>query len=275
MLLPAKCRVGAVALSAALMAALPVHGAEISLEPTTVEMDATPGNRDRQVVIITNTDEETTVEMTIGLADWTLDREGKIRLSPPGETASSAADWVRFSPSFVTLGPGERRHLIVDMITPARLERSGDYRFALLASTIMPDARGGQSGLSRKLQVASLFYLTTDPASSDPSISDARLTVSDAGLASIDLMLANSGNAHARLEGSVLIEGDGDSFLVPISNLVVLGDSERRFSAPLDLPLPADPRVTVMFENTFAPQSDTGRAPVRIFSAPLNRVSGK
>lgn len=243
---------------------------EVGLQPTTVEMDAEPGARQRQVVTITNSDSDAPISLTIGLADWTLARDGQIRLSPPGERAESASDWTRFGPSFMTLQPGETQYIIVDIITPAKLERQGDYRFALLASTIQPDTRPGQADMLRKYEIASLFYLTTDKARSEPLVRDVRLAYDSAGKASINLRLENTGDAHARLEGHVVIEGRSERVDIPIANLVVLEGSEREFRVPVSGRVPADAKVTVTFENIFAPQAETGRAPVKTYSAPLS-----
>ncbi|MEM5517822.1 hypothetical protein WNY37_12765 [Henriciella sp. AS95] len=260
-------------IAATLMVAPIAHALGIGLQPTSVEMDAEPGTRQRQVISIANVNPEKTMSLTLGLADWTLDRDGQIQLAPPGEREESASEWARFSPAFVTLKPGETQQVIVDIITPPRLERSGDFRFALLASTILPDTRTRQSGVWRKYEVATLFYLTADPAMSEPAVRDARLSISPNGKQVIDLMIENTGNAHARLEGNVLIEGDGDSVSIPISNLVVLDGGEREFQARVPGDLPGKPKVTVSFENIFAPQASGGVMPIKTYTAPLT-ISG-
>lgn len=267
-------RAALVSLLAAGLTAPVAQGFEVDLQPTTIEMSADPGQRQRHVIRISNSDSQEPVSMTIGLADWTLDRDGQIKLVPPGERPESGSEWARFTPSFVTLEPGESQNIIVDIITPARLDRTGDYRFALLASAILPDRQARQSGILRKYQVASLIYLTTPDASSHPAIRDVRLTVGDDGADALNLMLENTGNAHARLNGTVTIEGRGERVDIPISNLVVLEDSEREFEIRLEGRLPADPRVTVNFENIFAPQAEKGVMPVKTYAAPLSMSGG-
>ncbi|WP_084419458.1 fimbrial biogenesis chaperone [Henriciella litoralis] len=269
MTLKMTCRRCFFAFAAAIAVALPVQAFGIGLQPTTVEMDAEPGTRQRQVMTIANTHPEDTISLTLGLADWSLDRNGQINLQPPGERSDSAAEWVRFSPSFVTLKPGQSQQIIVDIITPESLERSGDHRFALLASAILPETRGGQSGVWRKHDIASLFYLTTDPATSDPAVRDARLSIGADGTQEVDLLVENTGTAHARLEGTVTISGEGDDISIPIANLVVLNGGSREFTAPIPEDLPSNPQVTVDFENVFAPQNPSKSARVKTYSAPL------
>lgn len=259
----------------AMLACLPFsapasQAVEIDLQPTSVEMIAEPGTRQRQVLTITNEDPLAPVEMTIGLADWTLSREGDIQLSAPGLDVQAASDWVRFSPSFVTLQPGQSQNVIVDIITPARLPHLGSYRFALLASAILPDNRPGRAGMLRKHETVSLFYMTAYPAHSDPTVRDARLTRQPDGSEAISLMVENSGNAHARLEGSVRVSGKGAPVDIPVSNLVVLDSGIRQFLVPVSETLPDDPKVTISFENIFAPQVEGLALPVKTYSAPLN-----
>lgn len=245
-------------LLAALAAGLaaPIAGAfGIGLQPTTVEMEVEPGDRKRQVINLANVHTEKTISLTLGLADWSLDEAGQIQLAPPGEADDSAADWVRFSPAFVTLKPGQAQQIVVDMATPSRLNRSGDFRFALLASTVLPEERGGQSGVWKKYQIASLFYLTAGDAESLPAIVDSGITVTPDGAQAIELRLENTGNAHARLEGAVDIRtAGGETTSLPIANLVVLNGAARSHTLPLEGPLPADATVQVRLDNIFAPQ---------------------
>ncbi|MEL6825462.1 MAG: hypothetical protein AAFN91_04375, partial [Pseudomonadota bacterium] len=99
-------RAGCVVLAMAAMA-VPASSFGIGLQPTTIEMAIQPGERQRQVINLGKVHQEDTISLTLGLADWELDENGQIKLDPPGETDSSAANWVRFSPAFVTLNPGE------------------------------------------------------------------------------------------------------------------------------------------------------------------------
>lgn len=250
--------------------AAPASSFGIGLQPTTVEISVQPGDRQRQVINLGNVHQEDTISLTLGLADWALDESGQIQLAPPGDTDTSAADWVRFSPAFVTLRPGETEQVIVDMAAPIRIDRQGDYRFALIASTLLPEERAGQSGVWKKYQIASLFYLTMGDAESHPEIKQAALTVSPEGEQALTFDLENTGTAHARLRGEVEISGDnGETITEPISNLVVLDDATRTFRLPLTQDLPTNPEVRVTLENIFAPQSATGAVMLAPFTSDL------
>ncbi|MFN3212083.1 MAG: hypothetical protein ACE37M_03180 [Henriciella sp.] len=243
----------------------------IGLQPTTVEMAVQPGDRQRQVINLGNVHQEQTISLTLGLADWSLDEEGQIDLAPPGESDVSAADWVRFSPAFVTLNPGETEQIIVDMAAPIRVDREGDYRFALIASTLLPEERSGQSGVWKKYQIASLFYLTMGDAESAPEVKTAVVSKSADGETAIVFDVENSGNAHARLRGDIEITGDsGETISEPISNLVVLHEGSRKYRMPISDALPANPQVKVTLENIFAPQAAGGAVMLEPFTSDLS-----
>ncbi len=258
------------------LAAPAAIGFGIGLQPTTVEMEMKPGDRQRQIISIGNVHQEKTISLTLGLADWSLDENGQIILTPPGEAANSSADWVRFSPAFVTLKPGQAQQIIVDIAAPFRLERSGDYRFALLASTVLPEERTGGSGVWKKYQIASLFYLTTGEAESLPEIRGSGITISPEGETMVGLRIENSGNAHARLEGSILVTGDNmEAQTLDIANLVVLDKGARNYVTALGGPLPVNPQIEVKLENIFAPQAQGQREPLPTYrvAAPVTAAT--
>ncbi|MEM6410588.1 MAG: hypothetical protein AAF683_03530 [Pseudomonadota bacterium] len=239
------------------LASLPITASAfgIGLQPTTVEITVEPGDTNRQVVNIANVHQEKTISLTLGLADWDLDEAGQIRLSPPGESDVSAATWTRFSPAFLTLKPGETEQVIVDMATPTRLSRSGDYRFALLASTILPEERSGQSGVWKKYQIASLFYLTAGDANSTPIIQHSEVvTDQETGAKTLELEIINDGNSHARLTGTIEIDADGSRESLDVGNLVVLDEAKRSYSAALPESTPGDAVIEIHLSNTHAPQ---------------------
>lgn len=265
-------RVGCVALAMTAIS-VPASSFGIGLQPTTVEMTIQPGERQRQVINIGNVHQEDAISLTLGLADWELDEHGQIKLTPPGDTESSAADWVRFSPAFVTLNPGETEQVIVDMSAPIRIDRQGDYRFALIASTLLPEERSGQSGVWKKYQIASLFYLTMGNGESKPEITAATLTRSADGEQALVFELENSGNSHARLRGEIEISGDsGETIRAPINNLVVLHEASRKYQLSLPETVPTNPELRVTLEDIHAPQSSGGTVRLVPFETELSIV---
>ena len=247
----------------ATLCALPAqmaHAFGIGLQPTTVEMQIEPGERQRQVITIVNVHKEKPIALTLGLADWSLDENGQIMLAAPGDMERSASDWVRFSPAFVDLKPGESQQVVVDMVAPTRIAASGDHRFALIASTILPDERASEPGVWKKYQLASLFYLNVGPSESRPVVLSGELVEFPSARTEVVLKLGNDGDAHARLEGEVEVKtADGRSLgTAPVSNFVVLDRAERFLSLNFPAVVPADAMIEVRLENTFVPQNESG-----------------
>ena len=229
------------------------HAFGVGLQPATVEMTMREGDRQRQTITIGNVHTEKTISLQLSLADWTLDSDGELVLSPPGESERSGADWVRFSPAQVTLKPETSQDVTVEIVTPHKVGTKGDHRFALLATTMLPEDRGGASGVWSKYQLASLFYLTFRPSKSLATV-DA-LELGEDGL--IRMALRNDGDAHARIQGKALVKGsDGKVVADTEVNTVILEDSSRELAFGFaDLPS-GEYSVDFDLRNVYAPQND-------------------
>ena len=240
----------------------------VGLQPSTVELTAEPGKTQRQVITIGNVHTEKTIALDLSLADWSLDTDGQLILDAPGETDRSAADWVRFSPARVLLEPGTKTDVVVEISTPARVEDTGDHRFALLATTRLPDDRGGVSGVWSKYQLASLFYVTFRPASSEPVITSVEPMTGKPGLT---VAVRNDGDAHARLQGEAVVRDAAGEVVTEVEvNSVVLDRSERiiQVAMPTDAVPSGSYTVDFNIRNSFAPQNG-----FRPLSVPVDSVS--
>lgn len=243
----------------------------VGIQPSTVEMTIKPGDRHRQVVTIGNVHKTKTISLTMGLADWTLDDNGKLSLSPPGESERSAAEWIRFSPASVTLKPETSMDVIVEISVPYKIKHKGDHRFALLATTLLPalDERGDVSGVWNKYQLASLFYLTLTPSKSTPVVSN--VAISSTGSTAVTMTIKNDGDAHARLKGvASLKDKSGETVAEVNMSAVVLDQGLRNYVVSLDDVEGVEPgkdyRIDFKMTNSFVPQNKFRSTPVDIQS---------
>ncbi len=250
--------IGAILLGAASYA--PIAAAfGVGVQPSTVEMTIKPGDRQRQVVTIGNVHKSKTISMTMALADWSLDDNGKLILNAPGETERSAADWVRFSPASVTLKPETSQDVTVEISAPYKIENKGDHRFALLATTLLPELneRGETSGVWNRYQLASLFYLTLTPSESLPTVTSVALNPDDSSI--VTMKIKNEGDAHARLQGTAYVKGtDGEVVAETPLNAVVLDGGTRTYNIRLENVAQLDAgNYSIDFDlnNAFAPQN--------------------
>jgi len=231
----------------------------VGVQPSTVEMTIKPGDRQRQVVTIGNVHKSKTISLTVGLADWSLDKNGKLILDAPGETERSAADWIRFSPASVTLKPETSQDITVEISAPYKIENKGDHRFALLATTMLPELneRGETSGVWNRYQLASLFYLTLTPSQSLPEVTHVAINEKDPSVVTMEIK--NEGDAHARLQGNAYIKTkSGEVVAETPLNAVVLDGGERTYNVKLpDVSGLEKGNYEIDFDlnNTFAPQN--------------------
>ena len=151
MKLTRSIRAGLLLLACLAGISIPAHGRRVSLEPTSLELRAAPGDRERAHVTLQNDSPDETVELTIGLADWTIRADGQLELEPPGNAPDSMTDWVRFSPAYVSLAPGETREILVDIKIPDTAPPTASRRTALLASAIAPVTTSDGGSILRKI----------------------------------------------------------------------------------------------------------------------------
>lgn len=195
----------------------------------------------------------------MGLADWSLDENGQLILDAPGDTERSAAEWVRFSPASVTLKPETAQDVTVEISAPYKIENKGDHRFALLATTMLPelDERGETSGVWNRYQLASLFYLTLTPSQSLPQVTSVAMHPDDNSM--ITMQIKNEGDAHARLQGTAFVKDAAGEIVgeTPL-NAVVLDGGKRTYNVSMeDMNTLQAGKYTIDFDlnNTFVPQN--------------------
>ncbi len=246
-------------ITAALVAPPLASAFGVGIQPSTVEMTIKPGERQRQVVTIGNVHTERTISLTLGLADWSLDEEGRLVLDAPGDTERSAAEWVRFSPASVTLKPETRQDVVVEITTPFDVETTGDHRFALLATTLLPelDERGEVSGVWNRYQLTSLFYLTLGKSESLPVVKQVAMDSENPTL--ITMRIKNEGDAHARLQGEAqVLSASGEIVAEAPLNAVVLDNATRNYGVNVpelaDLE-PGEYTIDFRMNNSFVPQN--------------------
>ncbi len=247
-------------LAAVIMAAPLAAAFGVGIQPSTVEMTVKSGDRHRQVITIGNVHKTKTISLTVGLADWALDKEGKLILDPPGETPRSAAEWIRFSPASVTLKPETSQDITVEISVPYKIKEKGDHRFALLATTMLPELneRGETSGVWNRYQLASLFYLTLTPSQSLPKVASVMINKADPSMLTMEI--SNEGDAHARLLGSAYVKtADGEVVAETPLSTVVLDSSERTYNVKLEgmdtLEKGKNYVIDFKMNNSFAPQN--------------------
>jgi P pilus assembly chaperone PapD len=211
----------------------------IAVSPTTVEMVANPGSQHRQTITVQNVHAKKTMNLTVGVADWVMSDSGELELLPPGTEDESATDWVRFSPAFFTLKPGEVKQIQVDFDVPIKINNVGERRMGILISTMLPakNKRPDGSGVWNRYQIASLFYVALPGAEQKtPVVTSVALTDQVSLVPVVEFTVENPGDYHARLKGQlVLIDKEHKQvFEMPVEG-VLMARQTRSFKLPVML----------------------------------------
>lgn len=220
----------------------------LGLAPTRMELVVTPGTHLQKLVRVANFDEQKRIALTVSLADWSLDENGKVVISPPGSTPQSAAEWINFSPAALLVKPKEGQQVVLDIRIPARIDFEPghrDYRAAVLVDTVLPPAEeraNMPSGVWHKYRVSSLLYFSFPALSIEPEIRALRYAPDEEGNPALELSLFNGGNVHARLQGelSLLDENGTKIHRQNLENIVVLDGryQTKHIGLSLTEPLP-------------------------------------
>ena len=239
----------------------------IAISPTTVEMVVKPGSQHRQTITVQNVHKQKTLALTVGIADWILSEKGELELQPPGSTVESVTEWVRFSPAFFSLKPGEVRQVQVDFSVPIKIDNPGERRMGILISTMLPsnENRPKTSGVWNRYQVASLFYVALPGAEQKrPLVSSISLKDKASIIPVIEFTAENTGDYHSRLKGQLaLIDPEGKRvFEMPVEG-VLMANQTRLFKLPIkfensDLPA-GEYKVDLQLEDSFSLGENTAR----------------
>jgi len=248
------------------------QGFDVYVKPSTIEMLIKPGDLQRQKVTFKNPHQAKTITLELSLSDWALDDDGDLVLETPENKKRSALDWVSISQSAISLEPKTSKEITVQITPPYDIQTTGDHRFALLATTLLPelDEHGVETSVWNRYQLTSLFYLTLTPSKSLPEVTGVALNSEDPSLLSLEIR--NEGDAHARLRGTASIkDARGDTASETPLNVVVLDKSKRTYNIQLkgtEHLASGDYIINFDLNNTFTPQSKLKQIEVPIESLP-------
>lgn len=245
----------------------------LMVQPSTIELRTDAASQHRQTIQVRNMRPDRALTLTVGASDWTLDEHSKLKLFAPSTQERSAAGWIQFSPATLTLLPGESQQIVVDIAIPASVNVDGDHRVALLISTLLPRDREAGSAVWNRYQVASLIYVAVGDSVSSPLVERSWIERADDGVPVLMTELKNTGNTHARLDGTISVKtGNGETVHQQSYDAVVLDNQTivkaTRLSNLVDIPMAVPLEVTLSLENTVQTSINTGSEAVVINSPP-------
>lgn len=105
--------------------------AGVAVSPAHVHFEVAPGDSETTTVTINNdTDKEN--KFRVSFNDFNMNGYGKSEFLEPGEGEYSLSRWVTASPSFVTLAPGEKAEITVNITVPLDHEDANKAAWTIL-----------------------------------------------------------------------------------------------------------------------------------------------
>jgi hypothetical protein len=208
--------------------------AQISVTSATVdEHQAAPGSRYSGTIRVRNTGTEPR-QARVYPSDYRFQADGQTFYEAAASTPRSNAAWITFSPSRLTLAPGEEATVAYTVQVPASAALRGSYWSLLMVETLQPEApaaaRAGRMGLSPSIRYA--VQLATHVGEATRRIDLRGAHVSRQGrTAALQMDVVNTGEQADRLELRVdLFSADGTPAgkLASTRGLVYPGSSIRQ-----------------------------------------------
>ena len=201
--------------------------ARLSVNPLTIELEAGAGNTATGNFNLENTGQEP-IETNIQLVDWRRTPEGGLQFLPPGANDRSCADWLVYSPTSLTLEPGEKSQVSVEVDVPDEAE--GDHWAMLLVTEKRRETEDEEPVSARFTVNYAIKILQRDPYTDqkDAKITNIKLTEKNPlGLA---VTYKNTGPTHLQTTGTVDIRN-------------IEGETVREFEISEFPTLPGEERI--------------------------------
>ena len=189
--------------------ALPVAAATFSarISPPNFELKANPGDVLRQTISIGNADAES-AHYQVRTADWTLNEQGGVIIVPADQSlsASSCRTWTRIERRSIRLKPGGTKRYRFEVHVP-KDAADGECRFAIVISPApetVDTMAFGNFKFPISGSIAVIVYVTVGKAKPNLEFKGVYLK-QDNGYRAPVIRFTNTGNAHARPFGSVMV----------------------------------------------------------------------
>lgn len=187
-----------------LLPAAQAQGA-VGVQPNAVILEAAPGETVTQELRIDNPG-TTTLNLAVYPGDWQYDGSGQVAYFPAGTLEESAAGWLAFDGSDITLDSRGSATLTYTVTVPAGAA-PGTHWAALFVEGTRPGAEGANPLASFRIRTAHMVYVNVPPLSSDGLITGILGSPPESaeGPYSMQLDYLNQGNSVQILNGLVEI----------------------------------------------------------------------
>lgn len=229
---------------------------DIAISPSRIELPMMPGTEKTIVINLIYSSEIGKGQPTRVVAytgDWGITKEGKVDFYPAGARPNSASRWLDYSPSEVTVEPGNIHSIRVTIAVP-KDAAPGDHLTALFVEP-RPDnikLEENRKQVRVKFRLAAVFYIMVPNLTRSGSLVDLRTNASERGFV-VTPRLKNEGNSHVRPIYSLKVLDKTGAAVAEVPDteaLPVLAGSEMEMPILIQTVLPAG-RYSVAYRVSF------------------------
>jgi methionine-rich copper-binding protein CopC len=187
--------------TAATQAAPATSGDGIALAPARFELEMPPGS---ETTVVVNLDYHTSradaqpYRLVASLNDWNISAGGGLDFYRAGTQANSASPWIIYSPSEVTVQPGQTHSIRVTISVP-KDAAPGDHLASLIVEQRPDTIKLNQNArqMVMRFRMAAMFYVTVPQATRRGTLANLQATV-DGEKIVVTPTLKNEGNSAVR-----------------------------------------------------------------------------
>jgi len=216
----------------------------LGVSPLRVELAVGPGDTKTDVITVQNLSTKA-VRMHVTIADWYFAPDGTPTFVKRGNLpAFSMSDWIEVNPTEFEV-PGLGAVPLRYTVTVPLGVREAGYRAAILIESV-PDTGDGPrpnvTYLNARIGVVVYDRIGKVPINVEIASQEVAPDPERPGHSVLRLMLKNAGLAEVRVTGEVHVTSRqaGAPQVVPFPEVVILPQSERHVSVPLEASLPPD-----------------------------------
>lgn len=174
--------------------------ARLAVAPLTIELEASSGETATGNLNLENTGEGV-IKVNIQLVDWYRTPKGGLQFLPPGAVERSCADWLLYSPTSVTLKPGESRQVSVEIEVPQ--DASGDHWAMLLVTEVAEKIEDEETVSTRITVNYAIKILQRDPEGGQKDAKITGIEMADTHPLKLTVSYSNTGSSHLMTTGTV------------------------------------------------------------------------
>jgi len=180
-----------------------IVNARLSVDSLNIKLKASSGESVSSTLTISNTGDEV-IEVNVGIADWWRTPEGNLQLMAPGSRERSCAEWILYSPSSLSIEPGEGEEVSLEIDVPEKAK--GDHWAMLLVTEQPKSVEQEDQQVSTRVTVNyAIKVLQQDPNTNEKNAKITNLQVNSVNPLNLSIYYKNTGQTHLQTTGRVEI----------------------------------------------------------------------